>query len=182
MQAMVDAGQRPGFGRVAREDRQNILRWIMSDGLELAYAGWRETRGRASDHPGEEVGSSGAASAQYQYATPTGSSLQDSGVAVESETSQAPPSGGSTRSDDAIAESGRGEGVEEVLLDSFQEAARDGGGALGPSVLGISHGSPRGNDQSFSEITVPPEMWGGVPDDWDQFFAELAAVCHEVDT
>jgi hypothetical protein len=170
MQAMVDTGQWPGFGMVAREERQRIVRWISRDGFELAYAGWRSTR--ASD-----LGQSNSGAVSAQTATPTGSSLPDSGIAVETQ----PPASGGSQSDDAIVESGRGgDSVDEVLPDGLQEVARDGGSGIGPPALGISHGSLPGDDQSSLRLAFPPEMWeeyptGTVPDDWDQFLAALDA-------
>ncbi|KAK4153991.1 hypothetical protein C8A00DRAFT_33245 [Chaetomidium leptoderma] len=118
VQAMVDAGEWPGFGMVPREVRQSIVRWISRNAIELAYAEWKSTR--ASDDPGQS-NSGGAVSAQYP--TPTGSSLPDSGVAVDTLPDSGvavdtlpPPSGGSP-SDDAIVEiGGRGESVEEDSL------------------------------------------------------------------
>jgi len=157
-QAMIDTGRWPGFQRLSAEERQSILRWFTREGFGLAWGEWVSTR---PPLPGQSR-IDGAMTAQY--ATPSGTSQPDSGVAVDTLTN--PPASVSRLND--IVEGVTGSSSQEGLSSGVQGVVTEERTGPGPSTGSNLHDLRPGHDESLSYDGFASGAW-----DWDQPWLDL---------
>jgi len=167
-QAMVDTGRWPGFQRLSAEERQSILRWLARRGFEHAWGEFISTRPPVAGQSNIDEAMSA------QYATPSGTSQPDSGIAVDTLTH--PPASVSRLND--IVEGVTGYSSEEGSSSGVQGVMTDERTGPMPSTGGDVHGSRPGDDESLSYDGYAPGTWdwnlpGLDPEELDRILADV---------